>query len=136
MLKKTKEAKLMSVMAKLLSFSIKEALDSDFLGGILTIPIHSYRANYDVVLQGRKWRAPLYRDPPAAFQVKTGTFITVREGLKWVDVDIGLDTYTLKIQDWREKAPYFLQIPNNRIRGKLSAVIKQIREIRRQRERD
>jgi hypothetical protein len=131
MLKNTKEARLMHVLAKLVRFSIKEALASDFLGGILTVPISSYRANYDVSLTGRKWLAPLYRPTVGTVKVRAGTFVTVREGKRSADVEIGSDTYTVKIQDWREKSPYFLHIPNNRFRGKLSAVVKQIYEARR-----
>lgn len=127
---------LIKVVAKLVRMSTRDMIAADFLGAVGSAQIDTYRANYDVKLLGRKWFAPLYRPYASTFEVKKGQFITVRENKYTVDIDgtFGGEilTFTSMLQDWKEKRHYFLHIPSNRLRGRMSAVIKQLIQARKQ----
>lgn len=129
-------AQLLKVIARLVKQDAKELLNSDFLGVMSSAAITTYRANYNVKINGRRWLAPLYRPLTTTFNIKKGSFITVRENRTTVDVDSTADgeavVFTVKLQDWKEKQGYFLEIPSNRIRGRLAITVKHIIRARKQ----
>lgn len=123
---------LVQVISKLVKRPVKDMLEEDFLGAVAGVAIHTYRANYLVKLNGRKWLAPLYRPVVSTFAIKKGTFIIVRDNNRSVDIEVGGEVYTASAQEWREKEGYFLKIPINRVSGRLGNTVKQILQARKQ----
>lgn len=127
--------KMLKVIGKLVSSSPQDLIVDGFLVSMEERPINNYRAKYAVKLNGRKWLAPLYRPVLSTFNIKVNTFIAVRSNSKTCDIEYidGVEsvTFTMKTQEWREKSPYFLLIPPERLRGPLADTVRQIYELRR-----
>lgn len=132
-------SQIIKVIAKLVKTSTKDMLQAGFLNSVESAPITTYRANCLVRLVGRKWLAPLYRPYGSSFVVKKGAFLTVRENGRTADIEGIIQgettTITMKTQDWNEKKAYFLQIPANRLRGRLAMTVRQLIKARKQREK-
>jgi hypothetical protein len=129
---------ILKIISKLVKSTPSEMVEDGLLVGIEQRSIVNFRANYNVKLSGRKWLAPLYRPVLNTFQVKKGTFLAARLNKKSVDLEFveGNDsvTYTVKMQDWKEKEGYFLLIPPARLHGGLADNLKKIYELRRNHE--
>lgn len=125
----------MRVMCTVLGTDLKDIVTAPYLKALHNCDaIYSAKAKFDVVVEAKKWIAPLYKPHSAKIKIKKSTFVLVREGDMAVDLEIGTEVYTLTAQEWREKRGYFL-IPNlTRFKGSLAENVRRITQIKRKQE--